>query len=598
MGREKNMERILSVKCLNKLMMKKIMLLFCLGFILSSCVKEPLSEAGIGTKDETYITLGLKVPTSVTPTRAGSPKDTYIKDIAILIFDEETKEYLYGSNNIKPVSLGDAGTITFTAKVLVTNKPVLIHVFANSQGQINPDNYKNSKEEMALASVASMDLNSDQTTALPMHGLLGLPKITILGSSANVTLCRSVARVDVKVANEVKNFSLQKLYAYFTPSKGRFVQNTKNTKPNLPASLDKKTFSTVEQGYVTSIENQLFIYENINTLNPEGSTRIVVKGAYTAPDMSNSTVSFYPIDFANPEGTELIDILRNHQYIFNITKVSSYGYETADEASKGSSANITAEIRAWNQNDHNDIVFDGANYFSVEKKMLTIKGDAGVKGSLSVESSINSNEWEMKWKNSGTTYSNASSISSSLFKVTKPSSSYSGLLTFQTLKPYSAANCEDILEVKVRNLKMQFTVKQSNSNEHDYKLGDFYPNKDLNTATGVVVHLSPLSILGGFEGHLDYPTAKRRCEGKNESLPEKSYFSSIPDTEIDSYYGKNLYKYCRKTDSKNDARFWTGTRTEVNYMATVKFEESGKKDPNKQNDKGSTFETRCVRLVE
>ena len=597
MGREKNMERILSVKCLNKLMMKKIMLLFCLGFILSSCVKEPLSEAGIGTKDETYITLGLKVPSSVTPTRTGSPKDTYIKDIAILIFDEGTKKYLYGSNNIKPASLGDAGTITFTAKVLVTDKPVLIHVFANSQGQIDPNNYINKLENEALKSVASMDLSSDKTTALPMHGSLELPEITVLGSSANVTLCRSAARIDVKIAKDVENFKLQNLYAYFTPSKGYFVQNTKNSTPNLPTPLDKRTFSTVTQNNVTSIENQLFIYENINTLNPKGSTRIVVKGAYTAPGMSTATASFYPIDFTNPEGTKLIDILRNHQYIFNITKVSSLGYNTADEASKGSSANITADIIAWNQSEHNDIIFDGTNYFSVEKKMLTIKGGANVEGTLSVESSIPSDEWEMKWANS-TEYSKNPSVSSSLFKVTKPSSSYSGLLTFKTLKSYSAVNCEDILEVKVRNLKIQFTIKQSNSIEHDYKLGDFYPDKDLNTATGVVVHLSPLSILGGFEGHLDYPTAKKRCEDKSESLPKASYFNSIPNAEINSYYGKNLYKYCQKTDSQNNARFWTGTRTEGKYMITVKFEESGKKDPNKQNDKGSTFETRCVRLVE
>ena len=440
--------------------MKKIILLICLGFILNSCMKESLGEVDIDSQDETYIALGLKVPSSITPTRAGSSKDTDIKDIAILVYDKKTRVCLYGSNNITPTEIGNGGAITFIAKVLVTDKPVFIHIFANTQGQIDPSDYKGKPESVALESVATMNLSPGFSTALPMHGLLELQKISITGTSAHVTLCRSVARVDVKVASAVKNFKLQAIYAYFSPDMGYFAQNSNETGPNLPANCKKRTFSAVLNDDTQIIENQLFIYENNNTLAIKGSTRIVVKGMYSSSSDINPIVSFYPIDFTNTEG--LIDVLRNNQYIFNVTKVDSYGYSTADEASKGTSANITVEIMEWNQSEHNDIIFDGTNYFSVEKKELTIKGDANIEGTLSAESSIPSSEWEMKWADKGT-FSKEASVNSSNFTVTKPSSGNSGFLTFKTLNKYTGNPIEEILDVKVRNLKMQFVVRQVDS---------------------------------------------------------------------------------------------------------------------------------------
>ena len=442
--------------------MKKIILLFCLGFILNSCMKESLGEVDIDSQDETYIALGLKVPSSVTPTRAGSSKDTDIEDIAILVYDKETRVCLYGSNNITPTEIGNGGAITFIAKVLVTDKPVLIHVFANSQEQIKPSDYKGKLEAMALESVASMNLSTGFSTALPMHGVLELKKISVFGTSSDVTLCRSVARVDVKVSGTVSNFKLRAIYAYFSPDRGYFAQTSKVAAPNLPSYYNKYTFSTVTNDDVMMIENQLFIYENKNVLVKNGSTRIVVEGAYSSGSDAEPVVSFYPIDFINPKGTNLIDVLRNYQYIFNITKVGSYGYNSADEASKGTSANITTEVIEWNQSEHNDIVFDGTNYFSVEKKELTIKGDANIEGALSVASSIPSSEWEMKWANSDT-YSKELSVLSSTFKVTKPSSGNSGFFTFKTRNNYTGTIIEEILDVKVRNLKMQFVVKQVDS---------------------------------------------------------------------------------------------------------------------------------------
>ena len=300
-------------------------------------MKEPLGEVGIDSQSETYIALGLKVPNSVTPTRAGASKDTKIEDIAILVYDKETRVCLYGSNNITPTELGNGSAITFIAKVLVTDKPVLIHIFANTQGQIEPSDYKGWQEAKALESVASMNLSTGFSTALPMHGLLELKKIPVLGASSNVTLCRSVARVDVKVAAAVTNFKLQEIYAYFSPDRGRFVQSSQDTVPNLPPVYNKYTFSTVYNDNVVMIENQLFIYENKNILVKNGSTRIVVKGAYSSGPDLQSRVSFYPIDFTNLEGTKLIDVIRNHKYIFNITKVGSFGYSTADEASEATS---------------------------------------------------------------------------------------------------------------------------------------------------------------------------------------------------------------------------------------------------------------------
>jgi hypothetical protein len=120
---------------------------------------------------------------------------------------------------------------------------------------------------------------------------------------------------------------------------------------------------------------------------------IIVGGFYKG----GTQMSYYRIDFNNDNSGELMNILRNNQYILSITSVLGDGYPTPEEAYINQSMHMQVKILDWKSNNSN-IVFDGTNWFSIEKMQLRIGGDLGNKATLSVSSTIPSSNWEMVWK--------------------------------------------------------------------------------------------------------------------------------------------------------------------------------------------------------
>ncbi len=78
-------------------------------------------------------------------------------------------------------------------------------------------------------------------------------------------------------------------------------------------------------------------------------------------------MTWYRVDFSTGTGTaqNFLDVPRNHQYIFRITKVSGHGFEDSYTAFISGPYNMEVAILAWHDPEMDDVVIDGEYYYGV-----------------------------------------------------------------------------------------------------------------------------------------------------------------------------------------------------------------------------------------
>ena len=344
--------------------MKQIILIYCLGFILNSCVKEKYTVSN--TEDNLVFKLEVAISTRVGDLASSTASVDNVAEVTVFVFDGNgTNNYLYRRSGIIPVN-GQ-----FTTKLLLTDEPIEIYVFTNPNSNVNSVNYDGYTKAAVLNNLTTdIDLNSG-TNAFPMHGSLSVAHIsenTIINTP--VYLLRAMAVVDINAYSIDENiFKLESASVYNTPDNGCWVSNyridengdpatPKVTYPTMPPTFSNITASP-HLPIVTNnkLEEQLFIYENDEANTP--ASRAVISGIFN----NNGTTAYYPVDFTNSNNIP-IDILRNHRYTINITDVSGSGYSNAIDAANGESIDISADIIAWNLIDidgdigTSDVVFN------------------------------------------------------------------------------------------------------------------------------------------------------------------------------------------------------------------------------------------------
>ena len=467
------------------------------------------SELYVSAPDsgETSVMFSLLLP-SLNGTKAyrnnpNMDKDLEIETISILVFegnDDSTGQFLYRFSDVEVTAENQ-----FTIDLKLSGSAIRVHVFANAPAGSLADSYLGEIEKDALKNMEiKIDLNASSTYTIPMHGCIAFSTVVPGDINKDVNLLRSVAKVDVEVAqnDQTSTFELHGVAVYFTPNKGRLVStsaltasgsNLSVSSPTMPITeydiLDK--VETVPRGIVEnvgeySILNNLFIYENklsipINqdyTLvdgRLQGNSRIVVSGYYDGARV----LSYYSVDFCKTDASghkKLIPILRNHQYFLKITSVSGGGYEEEEEAANNIPADIVASIIDWTPVDEN-IIFDGVNYFYVKEKSFRLYGDVGIQGCLAVGSNINPEDWEMCW-GSGGYYKKNKILTGSSFIVEKPTKNEGGFLKITTAKNFSPG-ISDVLHIRVTDqLKFTITVNQCDGSilTVDDKIGAFDVN--------------------------------------------------------------------------------------------------------------------------
>lgn len=401
-----------------------------LGALLASCTEELSSEvipgSGGGKAGESEVTLKLSVPGAATGnTRAiTADAEKKVDDLYILAFkvDPDTKnetfEYYVAAKRL--TGADGNGQSTWTASLKVKEYKQTFVMVANAQNTnskvneqignlVKEGNSKVGLEKMEVLEGLAETLSPNEIEngfdaanhALTMYGQtepvkIGLDKTTTL----TVALHRIVARVQVRFGGNAAvaaKFSAQEVYLYNFNNRARvipaFLQETTDTDyeqtATIPdgAELYPKTqdgTETVPTYTVTNnaVENTIYMFE---AAQPQAMTDaekhlkrpcLIVKGVYEGKSC------YYRVDFAkHPAKGDVtyMDIVRNHSYNITVTNVSGRGSDTAHEALKSKTANITASVIEWNDNTVGNIEFEGDRVLGIATKEYELMKAGGVR---------------------------------------------------------------------------------------------------------------------------------------------------------------------------------------------------------------------------
>lgn len=255
---------------------------------------------------------------------------------------------------------------------------------------------------------------TDANARIPMWGESNTQRITEnvtfgdckdTNSTNRIHLVRSLARVDVGLnfgteftsetatPNGQTPFKLQSVRVYrmansFTipgtqSNTFHMDNNAKKPIPVLPdgvqmaADANPLVFDQVSDPEKATVR-EIYIPERLKGTNRTDRPCLVIGGLY------NGKLTYYRLDFiktpkeGHPKDTaEALDILRNHRYRFNITKVTGPGSDTPEDALLTEPVNIAFDVVVWNDGEIGEIRYDGQYYLAVNKDKFEFGKDEG-----------------------------------------------------------------------------------------------------------------------------------------------------------------------------------------------------------------------------
>lgn len=389
----------------------------CFWAGLGGCVKESSSDP---SADETRVRVMIGVKGRAGLFGTNQFNDCAIRSIDVLAFDNTDRTFLY---HTRATSI-DPNYTYFDAflRRRARNAAQFFMVLANLSEEVSallpPLEYdlttvSDVQDKLIFDFIHAHNPNDTTSDALtfgksrflPMWGMSDSfvlyfdgETITAPGGLA-IPLLRSVATVTVKLDLPVghADFKLKQVAIYNTPNKGYAIPHedfyTKIVAGN-PAILNVEAIhpSTVigasyEKAYFnceneTGSVGQIYIGEKYNgrrylpnqdeTLPEEDLTWVLIQGEY---DNSNKD-TWYKLPFRNING-ELLNVLRNHDYIFTITKVTGPGSMNED-GNDNSEIDADIFVSGWDDQSVDDMKDDSAGELRVSatKATLTQPGTA------------------------------------------------------------------------------------------------------------------------------------------------------------------------------------------------------------------------------
>ena len=287
-----------------------------------------------------------------------------------------------GVNNKKKfvVTLFKDGTQTYRFVALANAKDELDNAFA---GGITVGASKDAiMQQLQLTGINKWNVNNGTAGYLPIPMWGETPNSIIIQDNTTITdlkLLRMVAKINVKIDPSISenSFALSSVSLYNYYSAGRIVPDAGNLVPGSRSTVEKPTvIGTTTKGPIdyegsgivtnNSIINNIYTFESLvpktaSEVNLSKVTTLVLGGKYNG----STEVSYYRVDIAN--GKTYLDILRNHLYAINITKVKSAGYRTKEDAFNSRPINIEAEVVVWDEAAIGNIEFDGQFMLAVSQ---------------------------------------------------------------------------------------------------------------------------------------------------------------------------------------------------------------------------------------
>lgn len=285
-----------------------------------------------------------------------------------------------------PVATADITSSSKTARfkvVMPAGKYHRLVLIANANAQANTLPLNSDLEALSSLQYTHATGRWDTATPdyIPMSGELiaeSLNGIEIKQGIAkvfsNLKLIRMLARIDVR--NTAIGAILEEVHLYNMNCNGLIVKNANYSatpaQPNLPDARENAISPITHVVPLTTLIREMYVFEaaapttaTLGTTSP----RIVIKARYRGEDC------YYPVDFTyagDQTGTtkgHFMPIVRNHQYIFTISRVTRKGFDTAAEAlaSTDMFTNNIIDVKLLViDDDFTDVYYNEQNFLAVD----------------------------------------------------------------------------------------------------------------------------------------------------------------------------------------------------------------------------------------
>lgn len=312
--------------------------------LFNSCDKDEIKYPV--DADEVILTFSAKlpgVPLGGLKTYAlTSTDENLLEDIDVLVFTDDGSGMKFRYRSVGTVVEQSTG-ISVPAEIKVrlwrTDVDSRLVIIANARQQVNDYDFEigvTTPEDVQQGLVYAIDTpdgkwlaDDGNFTPLPMWGQPddiedGINGEIVLG---NVTLLRSLARVDVVVDENADDFVLTEVWVFNGKSNGLIIPHPDNLvagvaqSPSLPSGGPSNNDAPLV--YPTDGENsvgEIYLFEaDDQAIGDEEATALLIGGIYAG----NPNPTYFRIDFRDPDNSNLpYPVLRNRQYLITITGAS------------------------------------------------------------------------------------------------------------------------------------------------------------------------------------------------------------------------------------------------------------------------------------
>ncbi len=399
-----------------------------LALLTAGCVADRNVSDCITEGEEVELEFALQVPALETSLRQlSAEQEKQVDKITVLVFNtqdehgtplaESAETFAYKAT-VKSTSPQADGTTLLRCALTATAKPMRVVCVANHEFNTTDLEGKTKQEifedTRMVKQFTTTGWKTDGSQFIPMWGESDAQPVSrttkfndCTASTANgvIHLVRALARIDVGInfdentpADEnaqggakfkIKSVNVyryaQSMYVTGTQALTFHLDGaTRDPQPHTPtgmtAAADGAPLVFTADAGVDSYVRNIYVPEIANkTKDKDHRTCLVIGGYYNG----STKVTYYRVDFITrrngapkDEITKQLDVLRNHRYRFNITKIEGPGTDTPGEALTTEPVNIAYDVVVWNEAKIDKIVYDGQYYLSVSKDKFHFGKDA------------------------------------------------------------------------------------------------------------------------------------------------------------------------------------------------------------------------------
>ncbi len=383
-----------------------------LGVVLGvlSCVQKPLidpiSESGLGSS---HVILNLMSPHGfeISSSRSMSAfQESLVEELHVLIFGAGG-EFVSVTEGIKTGDLGNKFRIEMPDGNVGDEFDFVL--LANS-GEIIETTLNTDLEELTHDQITTLlthqidDSWYSSSGSIPMWGMMNGVALKAGSQEFTMQLLRAVARIDVGVGANPEHtpeadypwawhgknpdgedipFELAEViimrpnnrYALI-PATANFADNKVNN-PTIPASVSAYSLEESVVKFCYNVDNKLFTTQDIYIpeavvagVGQNDRMAIIAGGFYN----NSAQISYYRVDFVR--NGELQNVLRNHLYRFDITRVNGAGKDTPMAAyMAATSSEMETQVTDWGLEEMDEVVL-GEFFCEIESSSLDFDASA------------------------------------------------------------------------------------------------------------------------------------------------------------------------------------------------------------------------------